>query len=180
MRTSDAQPFIAADGFVARRIQTLCVMKRMLSFCVAALLFAPTLHSAASDASVAAAATRVAPNVKWHTASAIVGDFTCQRRKQHAILGIGEKSIHVAVFTRGLKFKPTVLEFALGHRGRTGLRIKAESLDFQPGSTTGDGDIPEGMKPSKTCKGIELGDGETDSTHIYWNRVQRQFEAFSQ
>jgi hypothetical protein len=32
-----------------------------------------------------------------------------------------------------------------------------------------------GFQQSKTCKGLNLSDGETDSAHIYWNHKALRF-----
>ena len=41
------------------------------------------------------------------------------------------------------------------------------------------GELPEGLRPSRTCKGLNLSDGKVDSAHIYWNRKARRFDDWS-
>ena len=53
-------------------------------------------------------------------------------------------------------------------------RIRIEDLDYNPVEDLGY-DLP-GFERSKTCKGLNLADDNTDSLHIYWNHKARRFD----
>lgn len=107
-------------------------------------------------------------------------------RQQHAILGttrprkvrhegrvIGElnREVVVAIFARGLAARPTLLRFPACRPEATTLAI--EGLDTEPAEKL------DGWRPSKTCNGLNVGDGAKDSAHIYWHRTQARFVAWS-
>jgi hypothetical protein len=135
---------------------------------------------------VVQAASSFVGDIVWQERSVVVGDFTCQGKKQHAILGttksvqvmhegvaIGETHAEVvlAVFAHGLTEHPEVLHFPV-QNGKTA-RLTVESLTSMPA------ELPEGWHPSKVCKGLNVGDGERDSAHVYWNRARRAFSVWS-
>ena len=145
---------------------------------VTALLVASP--SFAAETTTLDAATRLGPKAAWRTDSAILGDFTCQGIQQHAIFGTTQSEVVVAVFTRSLNKKPDLLRFASPRWDSPSMTLTTESLDFQPDDFKQSlGAVPDGMKSSKTCKGLNLGDGETDSMHIYWNHKDKRFSAWS-
>ncbi len=121
-------------------------------------------------------------DVRWNVSSTVFGDFTCQGRKDIAMYGISEKSGFVVMIQSAQKnTKPSYLVFSTRDRDPKNLRLIVESLDFG-----NDAAFKEELKysapdlqPSKTCKGLGLGDGETDAQHIYWNRSRKRFESWS-
>jgi len=52
--------------------------------------------------------------------------------------------------------------------------LTVEDLDYDPKQDIGY--ELDGFHTSKSCKGLNLGDGFTDSAHIYWNRKAHRFE----
>lgn len=54
--------------------------------------------------------------------------------------------------------------------------IAIEDLDFEPKQMREVGMVPPGLRPSKTCMGLNLSDGNVDSAHIYWNREAKRFD----
>ena len=102
------------------------------------------------------------------------GNFTCQNRKEQAILGVGESEIVIAVFVNGLGARPEVLRYSGHARNPKTAELKIENLDYDPKDVIGS-DL-DGFSRSKTCNGLNLSDGEKDSAHIYWNYKSHRFE----
>jgi hypothetical protein len=61
---------------------------------------------------------------------------------------------------------PQILEYSVKVRVAKSSVLAKESLDLTSGELEG---MPDGLKPSKTCSGLNLSDGEVDPAHIYWN-----------
>lgn len=126
---------------------------------------------------VAAAAKRFYPAAQWQPTSVIAGNFTCQGRKEQAILGTSSSEIVVAVFVRGLNRKPNLLQYSTSVRFPTSAILTVEDLDFDGKDFEMEiGPLPEGLKPSKTCVGLNMSDQMIDSAHIYWNRKAKRFD----
>jgi len=128
----------------------------------------------ASDPAVAASASRFVPGVKWKAESTVSADFTCQGHMQHAVLGIDQEQIVIAVFLNGANRRPVVLR-DLG-RATASAFLETEDLDWDPNE---DGMNLPGFQRSKKCKGLNLGDDEVDSLHLYWNHKAHQFVGWS-
>ena len=136
---------------------------------------APLLASAQAPA-ISAAATKFLPGVKWKQNAVVVGDFSCRGHQEHAILGANKSEIVVAIFLDSLTKPPKVLRYSASARDPSTSELTTEDLDFEPKQfETEVGYIPDGMHPSKTCKGLNLSDGKIDSAHIYWNHNAKQF-----
>jgi hypothetical protein len=131
-----------------------------------------SVHCAAEEANVAVAAKAFYPNAKWQERSVLRGDFSCQSKSEVAILGTSDEFIVVAIFISGLDSKPQILKYSAKVRVAKTAVLAKESLDLKPDELE---DMPEGFKPSKTCSGLNLSDGEVDSAHIYWNTKYRVF-----
>jgi len=141
---------------------------------IIALLF--SANASAESTSLLKAAKKFVPGVAWRSSSAVTGDFTCNGRTTHAILGSRENEMFVAIFVRGLSRRPQVLSYAGGPRDPEKSSLSVEDLDFDPVQFEKDvGYIPKGLIPSKTCKGINLSDGLVDSAHIYYERKTKKF-----
>jgi hypothetical protein len=133
---------------------------------------------AGPDAAMAAA--RFTPAVTWQASSLVTGDFSCRGRLEQAVLGIGGDQIVVAVFTDGLMQAPQLLQFPAAMRDPATSTLVVESLDIDLARLRGEiGIAPPGLRPSKTCKGLNLSDGKVDSAHIYWNHEAARFAAWS-
>jgi hypothetical protein len=138
--------------------------------------FIPLLASAANDA--AYAAKRFYPNFQWKTGSIQNADFSCDGRADLAILGLNGGKAVVAIFIDGVRERPALLEFA---NYETDLvELKSEKLtdnatDFKKML----GETPEGYRRSRICRGLNIGDGERDSAHIYWNHKKKGFSVWS-
>jgi hypothetical protein len=155
-----------------------CILDHMTGLVVRILLvvFASQVSSASSS-SVVSAAKKFVPGVNWLEKSVVAGDFTCRGSQQQAILGTNEDEIVVAVFLNGLNMRPEVLRDRFRDRLSPGLKLTLESLDFDPKADLGY--VPPGFQRSKTCKGLNLTDGEVNSRHLYWNATAGWFESWS-
>lgn len=127
------------------------------------------------------AADKLIPGVTWKQNSVLTADFTCRGRTEYALLGTvkseaaGSYAI-VAVFLDGLNKQPELLKDMA--RNLASIELTVESLDYDaPEIAPG---VPgQGFESSKTCKGLNLADGETDSRHIFWNHVFHGFDSWS-
>ena len=121
-------------------------------------------------------------DVRWSVSSTVFGNFSCGGQRDMAIYGTSERSGFVVMIQPSRKgTKPSYLIFATRGREPKNISLSVESLDF-------DDDIAfkqevsaaaPGLRPSKTCKGLALGDVETDAHHIYWNRGKKAFQSWS-
>src|SRR5215471_11138480 len=142
---------------------------------VAALALAITHPSLAQNSvPVGKAATKYVPGVAWQRRSIVSGNFSCHGRKEQAILGVSAYEIVIAVFVNGFNVRPEVLRYSGKTRNPKTAELKIEDLDYDPKEMIGS-DL-DGFKRSKSCKGLNLSDGETDSAHIYWNHKLQRFE----
>ena len=99
-----------------------------------------------------------------------------------AMYGTSEKSGFVVMIQPAAEnARPSYLIFMPRGRDPKTLQLKVEDLDFDR-----DHDFKKeleaaapGLVPSKSCKGLSLGDGETDSHHIYWHRKKKAFRSWS-
>ena len=149
----------------------------MKSRLIRSLLLCFPLVAAAQTPTIDVAAARFHPQVEWHSRSTLNGDFSCQGRQEQAIAGISQNEILVAIFTGGLESSPQLLRFTRASRERAVLELATENMNFDTRKMAQMlGEVPAGMRPSATCKGIHLINGKTDSIHIYWNHDKRLFD----
>jgi hypothetical protein len=140
------------------------------------LLFCIPLLASAQVPETVAAATKFAPAVKWKPDSMILGDFSCRRRVERVILGTNKSEIVVAIFLGPLTAPPNFLRYSSSVRDPATAELKTEDLDFEPKRFESEvGYIPDGLRPSRICKGLNLSDGKIDSVHIYWNHNANEF-----
>lgn len=146
-----------------------------LSYIIGLLLLFFAAPAIAEQSSVQAAAARFNKGVKWRQSSVVVGDFSCRGRPEQAILGASKDSVVIAVFIRGLSKPPELLRYLAPRDPRSAV-LAVEDLDFDPKALEREvGDLPTGLRPSKSCKGLNLSDGRIDSAHIYWNSDEKRF-----
>jgi hypothetical protein len=141
-----------------------------------AILGLAIMHSslAQNSVSVEKAAMKYVPGMDWQRRSIVSGNFSCHGRKEQAILGVSASEIVIAVFVNGLDVRPELLRYSGKARNPKTAELKIEDLDYDPKEMIGS-DL-DGFKRSKSCKGLNLSDGETDSAHIYWNHKSQRFE----
>lgn len=132
---------------------------------------------AAQTAPIDVAAAHFHPQIEWHSASALTGDFSCQGRQEQAIAGKTSSELVVAIFLNGPASSPLLMRYASASKERAPLELVAERQDFDVRKIEQMlGEVPAGLRPSKTCKGIHLINGKRDSIHIYWNHDKRLFD----
>jgi len=154
-------------------------LKHVLFLAALALSMVADVSRAAGqdNSSVVAAAARYVPGVNWRAKSIVTGDFSCSGQKGQAILGTSQTEIIVAVFLNGTTKRPEVLRYSAKARRASSAVLTIEDLSFDLKDLQADlGFVPPGLRPSKTCKGLNLSDGDTDSAHIYWNHESRRFD----
>src|SRR5262245_28145170 len=121
------------------------------------------------------------PGVTWKQNSVVSADFTCRGRTEYAIVGtvkseaVGSTYAIVAVFLDGLNKQPEIIEDRA--RNPASMELTLESLESGPEDAFGR--PVQGFEPSKTCKGLNLADGNIDSLHIYWNHYFHFFDSWS-
>ncbi len=127
--------------------------------------------------SAAAAADR---SVSWQKNSILSGDFTCQGKREYAILGTKPQQIFVAVFQPPSQRPLEILLYSGVERHASSAVLAVESLDYDIKKLEqGLGWLPDGLQPSKSCVGLNISDGRIDSVHIYWHRKHRRFTGWS-
>ncbi|CAN0515004.1 unnamed protein product, partial [Phaeothamnion confervicola] len=118
-------------------------------------------------------------DVRWNVSSTVFGDFTCRGQRDMALYGTSERSGFVVMIQPSRRgAQPSCLVFATRGREQKSIRLATESLDFKDDVAFRNevkAAAPD-LQPSKTCQGLALGDGETDSHHIYWNRAKKAFQ----
>ena len=121
-------------------------------------------------------------DVRWNASSTVYGDFVCEGQHDMALFGESDKSGFVVMLRPAHKEEKTsYLVFPTRGRDPKNLRLTVESLDFADNKAFVQEikSIAPSLQDSKTCKGIALGDGETDANHIYWNRGEKVFQWWS-
>jgi hypothetical protein len=121
-------------------------------------------------------------DVRWIVGSTVFGDFTCRGLRDMARFGTSKRSgFVVMVQPSHKKAKPSYLVFATRGRKPQNIRLAVESLDFNDDAAFKQevAESAPGLRPSTTCQGLSLGDGETDAHHIYWNTGKKAFESWS-
>lgn len=120
---------------------------------------------------LAAADTTIA----WDASSQLVGDVDCDGVADSAFIGRTTSAAHVGLI-RGNGASPAMLSFAIDPGMQKAVcsdnaALAFESLDYDPKDAVGEID---GFQRSAVCKGLNLGDGDCDSIHLFWNTSSRQ------
>src|SRR5262249_12104227 len=110
--------------------------------------------SACRQPSLETAAAKYLKSAEWQPATALAGDFTCNGRTEHAILGIDRSEIVIAIFPGGLDAPPKILRDSA--RNAQSAKLTTESLDYDLKDVIG-GPIP-GFQRSSKCQGLMLDD----------------------
>ena len=153
------------------------VMTVRTRFAIGIFCFIPLLAVAATN-DAATAANYFFPNFEWKTGTVKKADLNCDGRTDLAILGFNGGKVGVAIFMHGHRQKPALLEFAAYEPKLAELKIEMLTntrTDFREML----GEMPDGYRRSKVCRGLSVGDGDRDSTHIYWNHKKKGFSTWS-
>lgn len=139
---------------------------------------AACLQAAGTDTTlIKNAAHRYFPMATWRERSIITADFTCSGRREWAVLGTTPSEILIAIFVNGPNEKPRILHYSRSVRNASTAVLRLEDMDYDPQEDPGYA-LP-GFERAKTCKGLNLSDGEVDSAHIYWNHKAKRFDAWT-
>lgn len=113
-----------------------------------------------------------AEEIKWDESSTIEADINCDGTPDIAKLGYFDNHVRLSV-TPSPNGPSQFIDFGLGMPGYQDALcgkdpvLSAEAIEHD--LTEEIGENPQGYKPSKTCKGLNISAGECDSMHIYWN-----------
>lgn len=154
-------------------MKTLLVTSSILCLCL------NQVHGADADF-VVAAASSADRSVSWQSQSIVSGDFTCQGKREFAILGTKPKEIVVGVFRPPAVAPIDLLRYSGEVRNPKSAALATEPLDFDVKEFESQvGYLPDGLLPSKTCLGLNMSDQMIDSAHIYWHRRHKRFVSWS-
>ena len=118
--------------------------------------------------------TAADPATTWSRARTIIGDVDCDNAADTVAVGLNKQEVHVAL-ARAADPAPQILVFDIGGSGGVSSpKVAFESLDFDP-AERGLGAI-EGLRRSRTCKGLLLGDRDQDPVHIVWSQKTQHIE----
>ena len=118
-------------------------------------------------------------HVKWDASSTVKVDLDCDGVPDSARIGYMDRHVRLAV-TLGASSRTQALDFGIGESAAqdslcgTDVALTVEDTDYDPKDALGDN--PEGFVRSKTCEGLNLGDGRCDAMHIYWNHVKKRID----
>lgn len=115
--------------------------------------------------------------VTWDASSRLVGDVDCDGVADSAFIGRTTSAVHVGLIL-GKVASPEILTFAIGSGIQKAVcshtaALVFESLDYDPKDAVGEID---GFRRSAVCKGLNLGDGDCDSIHLFWNASSRHLD----
>ena len=111
--------------------------------------------------------------VAWDAATRLVGDVDCDGIADSAFVGHTKARVLVGL-VRAASASPEVLSFAIEQAVCSDKAVLTfESMDYDPGEAVGE---VAGFQRSVTCKGLDLGDGECDSIHMFWNTATHHLD----
>lgn len=122
------------------------------------------------------------PDVMWETGSQVVADINCDGKDDVSMIGKTKDQFIIATVLGPINSGSSVSFVRLrgyGNRqyqdsvSEPNPKLTKEMLDYDPTGMVGD--LP-GFLQSKTCTGLNLSSGETDSFHFYWNHASSQLE----
>ena len=139
---------------------------------------APALDVPPPQATSQAAAATAEDAGDAHPA-AVKADIDCDGAEDTAQMEYVENRVRVTVTFAATKTSQS-LEFGLGdsmaQESLCGTEATLEIEDTDYDLIEAFGENPEGFRQSKTCKGLNLSDGECDSMHIFWNHDARHID----
>jgi hypothetical protein len=147
----------------------------------AAQLTVPITTTAAAASSSKGAIKRLMladAKATWDPQSVIREDIDCDGRVDSAFVGHSDSAMYVGVVPGG-GTPAEVLQFGLhGNAVQDAVcsdkaKLKVESLDYDP--TDAVGELP-GFQRSRVCKGLNLGEDDCDSIHMYWNHASHHLD----
>lgn len=108
------------------------------------------------------------PQAVWNGKGVLTADIDCDGTEDYALEGRKGEDVIVMVILGPVtqKSKVSVEEVAADELCGDPVALTLESLDYEPGGEIGE--LP-GFERSKKCKGLNLGSGECDAVHFFWN-----------
>jgi hypothetical protein len=108
------------------------------------------------------------PKVAWNGKGLLRADIDCDGTEDYALEGRKGKDVLVMVILGPAtqKSKVSTEEFPADELCGEPIALTLESLDYDPGEEIGE--LP-GFERSRKCKGLNLGSGECDAVHFFWN-----------
>ena len=108
------------------------------------------------------------PRVTWNGKGVLTADIDCDGTEDYALEGRKGEDVLVMVILGPVtqKSKVAVEELPADELCGDPIALTLESLDYDPGEEIGE--LP-GFERSKKCKGLNLGSGECDAVHFFWN-----------
>ena len=117
-------------------------------------------------------------SVTWEVQSVLIGDVDCDGVPDSAFVGRSPSRVDVGV-VRARVPTPDILSFGVhgaGVQNAVGsnkAQLAFESLDYDPSEAVGEID---GFQRSKECRGLNLGDEDSDTMHLFWNRKSHHLD----
>lgn len=131
----------------------------------------------AGDDPIVASAHRWFPDMQWK--QIVAGDFDCDGNKDVALLGLSATGGMVAIFVGDPSRKPMHMPFGLDMFDLKTLRLIVEKLDMSDADLDEVlGDDHHGYRRSPGCGGLNLGDDQVDSFHLFWDHVHGGFSGW--
>lgn len=108
------------------------------------------------------------PKVTWKGKDILKADIDCDGTEDYALEGRKGRDVFVMVIQGPAtkSSKTAVQELPEDELCGEPIALTLESLDYDPSEEAGD--LP-GFERSKKCKGLNLGSGECDAVHLFWN-----------
>lgn len=110
-------------------------------------------------------------DVKWDKATVLEGDFNDDRQNDFAMIGYVGRQVVIGMLISTLKNgtpKVQTMQFDI-YPNEQASKSKAPAIFELETLTCGDEDRYAGCRPSKKAKSIALGDGDSDTYHLYWH-----------
>jgi hypothetical protein len=109
----------------------------------------------------------------------VVGDINCDGKPDSAEIIKSSNTVTLrAILNDGTKTNE--LSFGLGQPNRQdalcGLNPTLKKEKLAEDLSDGLGQNPPGYKPSPSCIGLNIDDGDCDSIHIYWNHQTKKLD----
>ena len=116
--------------------------------------------------------------VHWDEQSVLSVDVDCDGRVDSAFVGRSDSAMYVGVVTN-TRIPAEVLRFGLhGNAVQDAVcsdkaKLTVESLDYDPTDAVG---ALAGFQRSRVCRGLNLGEEDCDSIHLYWNHESHHLD----
>lgn len=117
-------------------------------------------------------------SVVWERQSLLVGDVDCDGVPDSVFVGRSASRVAVGVIRAAVR-APEIVSFGVNGGavqddvGSNQAQLAFESLDYDPRDEVG---AIDGFQRSRVCRGLSLGDGDSDAMHIFWNHKSHHLD----